>query len=104
LFLRLHSQGIFMNELLWGLWLFPFGLLVYRSGFLPRWIGIWLMINCFGYVILSPIALFFPAYYGIAFKLAQPVLFGEVAIMLWLLIKGAKVRPVEPVSAQMKPA
>jgi len=103
-FLRLHSQGIFMNEFFWGLWLFPFGLLVYRSGFLPRWIGIWLMINCFGYVILSPIALFFPAYYGTAFKLAQPVLFGEVAIMLWLLIKGAKVRPVEPVTAQMKPA
>src|SRR4029453_10786165 len=46
-FLRLHSQGIFMNEIFWGLWLFPFGLLVYRSGFLPRWIGVWLMINFF---------------------------------------------------------
>jgi hypothetical protein len=90
-FLRLHSQGIFMNELFWGLWLFPFGLLVYRSRFLPPWIGVWLMINCFAYVILSPIALFFPAYYGTAFKLAQPLLFGEIAIMLWLLIKGAKV-------------
>ena len=101
-FLRLHSQGIFMNELFWGLWLFPFGLLVYRSGFLPRWIGVWLMINCFGYVILSPIGLFFPAYYGAAFKLAQPVLFGELAIMLWLLIKGAKV-PTAPSSA-LQPA
>ena len=89
-FLRLHSQGIFMNELFWGLWLFPFGLLVYRSGFLPRWIGLWLMINCFAYAILSPIALFFSAYYDTAFKLAQPLLFGEIAIMLWLLIKGAK--------------
>ena len=49
------------------------------------------MINCFGYVALSITALFFPAYYGAAFKLAQPVLFGELAIMLWLLIKGAKV-------------
>jgi hypothetical protein len=92
LFLRLHSQGIFMNEIFWGLWLFPFGLLVYRSGFLPRWIGVWLMINCFAYVILSPIALFFPAYYGTAFKLAQPVLFGEIAIMLWLLFGGANVQ------------
>ena len=58
-FLRLHSQGIFMNEIFWGLWLFPFGLLVYRSGFLPRCIGVWLMIDCFAYLILSPIALFF---------------------------------------------
>jgi hypothetical protein len=91
LFVRLHSQGIFTNEIFWGLWLFPFGLLVFRSGFLPRFIGCWLMINCFGYVALSITALFLPSYYGAAFKWAQPVLFGELAIMLWLLIKGAKV-------------
>ncbi len=80
------------------MWLFPFGLLVFRSGFLPRFIGVWLMINCFGYVALSVIALFFPAYYEAAFKWSQPVLFGELAIMLWLLIKGAKV-PTAPSSA-----
>ena len=73
------------------MWLFPFGLLVFRSGFLPRFIGAWLMINCFGYVALSLIALFFPTYYGTAFKMGQPILLGEVAIMLWLLIKGARV-------------
>jgi hypothetical protein len=91
LFIRLHSQGIFMNELFWGLWLFPFGLLVFRSGFLPRFIGVWLMINCFGYVALSIIGLMFPTYYDAAFRYSQPVLFGELAIMLWLLIKGARV-------------
>jgi hypothetical protein len=91
LFLRLHSHGHFINEIFWGLWLFPFGLLVFRSGFLPRVLGVWLMINCFGYLALSVIALFFPDYYGSAFNMAQPVLFGELAIMLWLLIKGAKV-------------
>lgn len=91
LFLRLHSQGQFINEIFWGLWLFPFGWLVYRSGFLPRILGAWLMINCFGYVALSVTALFFPDYYNAAFRYAQPILFGELAIMLWLLIKGAKV-------------
>jgi hypothetical protein len=91
LFIRLHSQGIFIDEIFWGLWLFPFGLLVFRSGFLPRFLGVWLMINCFGYVFLSITALFFPDYYGAAFRYSQPVLFGELAIMLWLLIKGAKV-------------
>ena len=59
LFLRLHSQGEFINEIFWGVWLFPFGLLVFRSGFLPRFIGIWLIIACFAYVALSAIALFF---------------------------------------------
>jgi hypothetical protein len=96
LFIRLHSQGIFINEMFWGLWLFPFGLLVFRSGFLPRFIGVWLMINCFGYVALSITALFFPTYYGAAFQWSQPILFGELAIMLWLLIKGAKVRSQAP--------
>jgi hypothetical protein len=105
LFIRLHTQGIFIDEMFWGLWLFPFGLLVFRSGFLPRFIGVWLMINCFGYVALSIIALFFPDYYGAAFNWSQPVLFGELAIMLWLLIKGAKVpipeRSLQPAAADL---
>src|SRR6476469_1023770 len=63
LFIRLHSQGIFIDEMFWGLWLLPFGLLVYRSGFLPRFIGVWLMLACFGWLVLSLIALLFPPYY-----------------------------------------
>src|SRR5438552_11241671 len=99
LFVRLHSQGILINEIFWGLWLFPFGLLVFRSGFLPRWIGVWLMLNCFGYVFLSVISFFFPAYDDKAFLYLQPVLFGELAIMLYLLIRGANVKafPAEAV-------
>src|SRR5438132_5080238 len=99
LFIRLHTQGIFIDEMFWGLWLFPFGLLVFRSGFLPRFIGVCLMINCFGYVALSVTSLFFPAYYEAAFRCAQPVSFGELVIMLWLLIKGAKV-PTPPSALQ----
>src|SRR6266478_4213987 len=108
LFVRLHSQGEFISEIFWGVWLFPFGLLVFRSGFLPRFLGVWLMINCFGYVALSTTALFFPDYYEAAFKWAQPVLFGELAIMLWLLIKGAKVpapsSALEPATADLVPS
>jgi len=99
LFIRLHNQGQFIDEIFWGLWLFPFGLLVFRSGFLPRILGVWLMINCFGYLVLSVTALFFPFYYDVAFRFAQPVLFGELAIMLWLLIKGAKVPSLGPATA-----
>jgi hypothetical protein len=91
LFLRLHGQGELMNEIFWGLWLFPFGLLVFRSGFLPRFLGVWLMLACLVWVALSLTALLLPPYYEAAFKMAQPVLFAELAIMLWLLIKGAKV-------------
>jgi hypothetical protein len=91
LFIRLHNHGQFVNEIFWGLWLLPFGLLVYRSSFLPRFLGAWLMLACFAWVVLSLIALLFPPYYSAAFRIAQPALFAELAIMLWLLIKGAKV-------------
>ncbi|MGI9070381.1 MAG: DUF4386 domain-containing protein [Bryobacteraceae bacterium] len=52
-FLRMHGQGILANEVFWGLWLFPFGLLVYRSRFLPRLLGVWLILNCFAYLATS---------------------------------------------------
>jgi len=92
LFLRLHSQGEFINEIFWGVWLFPFGLLVFRSGFLPRFLGVWLMLDCFAWIALSVIALFFPNYYEAAFKWLQPAFFAELVIGLWLLIRGVNVR------------
>jgi len=91
LFIRLHGEGIFMNEIFWGLWLLPFGLLVFRSRFLPRFLGVWLILNCFAYLVLSLTALLFPLYSDTVFRIATPVLFGELAIQLWLVIKGAKV-------------
>jgi hypothetical protein len=92
LFLRLHSHGQFIDEIFWGLWLFPFGLLVFRSGFLPRFIGVWLIIACFAWIALSITAQFFSPYYGTAFAWLQPAFFAEMAIMLYLLIRGANVK------------
>jgi Domain of unknown function (DUF4386) len=92
LFLRLYSYGQFIAEIFWGLWLFPLGFLIYRSGFIPRFIGAWLMINCFGWLALSFTALFFLQNYNALFGYLQPVLFGEMALMLYLLIRGANVK------------
>ena len=92
LFLRLHSQGEFINEIFWGVWLFPFGLLVFRSGFLPRILGIWLIVACFAWVALSMTAQFFPSNYSAAFGWLQPAFFAEMAIMLYFLIRGANVK------------
>lgn len=90
LFLRLHSQGNIVNQIFWGLWLLPFGLLVMKSGFLPRILGILLIVNCLGYLAISFTSLLVPAYGSVAFRLSFPALLGEFWIMLWLLIKGAK--------------
>ena len=94
LFLRLNGQGNVINEIFWGLWLFPFGALVFRSRFLPRILGVWLIINGFAYLALSFTGLVLTQYDGMVSRITFPVLFGELAIALWLLIKGAKVQPL----------
>ncbi len=92
LFLRLHGQVVVAAETLWGLWLFPFGLLVIRSGFLPRFLGGWLIVNGAAYLAQSFTGLFLPRYEGIVSSVTFPALLGEIATMLWLLIVGARVR------------
>ena len=92
LFLRLHHYDDLANEIFWGLWLIPLGLLVYRSRFLPRLLGLWLMIACFGYLAASFTGLLFPAHEDQVFSYIQPLLLGEVALMLWLVIVGARER------------
>ncbi len=100
LFVRLHSQGNVINEIFWGLWLFPFGVLVYKSRFLPRILGVWLIVNCFAYVIISLTGIFSPQHYSTVFNMSFPALLGEIAIMLWLLVKGANVKRLpEPAAA-----
>jgi hypothetical protein len=92
LFLNLHHYGDLANEIFWGLWLLPFGLLVYKSRFLPRVLGAWLMIACFGYLASSFTGFLLPAYEDKVISYTQPLLLAEVAIMLWLTIVGAKER------------
>jgi hypothetical protein len=99
LFLRLHGQGNVINEIFWGLWLFPFGVLVMRSGFLPRILGILLIVNGFAYVAVSLTTLLLPAYSSLLNRFAFIPETGELWIMLWLLIKGAKVQPLAPAAA-----
>jgi Domain of unknown function (DUF4386) len=89
LFLDLHGHGFDVVEIFWGLWLLPMALLVYRSRFLPRLLGIWLAFAGVAWVILSLTGLLLPKYQETAYTALQPAILGEVAFMLWLLIKGA---------------
>ena len=99
LFLRLRDHQNTAAEILWGLWLFPLAILTYRSRFLPRFLGVWLVINGFAYVILSLTGELLPQYQDKLFALSQPALFAEVALMLWLVIKGAN--PPAPAAAAL---
>ena len=90
LFLRLHFHGFVVAEIFWGLWLFPLGLLVYRSRFLPRFLGVWLALAGFAWVILSLTGVLLPQYQNKVDTYSQPAFFGELALMFWLVIKGAR--------------
>ena len=89
-FLSLRSYGINAVTALWGLWLLPFGLLIFRSGFIPRILGVILIIGCFADLAVSVTSLLFPAYEHSVHKLLVLGV-GEILIILWLLIKGARV-------------
>jgi hypothetical protein len=95
LFLRLHGQGIVVAAIFWGLWLFPFGILVIRSGFIPRVLGVLLMIAGAAYVVSSFAPLFLPQYAHVVSPFATVLEAGEVPIVLWLLIWGAKVQRID---------
>jgi hypothetical protein len=90
-FLHLHGEGFVVVGIFWGLWLFPFGILVFRSGFLPRILGILLIAACFGYLADSLTSLLLPSYEDVVGRIANlPLTLGEPAIILWLLVRGAK--------------
>lgn len=94
LFLRMHGQEILAAEIFWGLWLFPLGMLTYKSRFLPRFLGVWLIINGLGYLAMSFTGLLLPDYATRVESITFPALTGEVAFLLWLLIRGAKEQTV----------
>jgi hypothetical protein len=87
---RIGDYGGYMEQLFWGLWLFPFGMLVYRSGFIPKLLGVWLIANGFAYLVLSLLFVLFPQYLSTVSTLSFPLIVGELWIMLWLVIKGVR--------------
>lgn len=88
-----HKNLTFVATFFWGLWLFPFGWLVYQSGFLPKFFGIFLMAGCFGYLIEFVGLTLWPEGYstsGIPSFIHIPSAIGEIGIAFWLLIRGVK--------------
>ena len=95
LFLDLHEVGIMIAYIFWGLWLFPLGYLVFKSGFLPRILGILLMIGWFGYMLDFFTFFLFPDFNATIQPVFQITGIGEFLFPLWLLIKGVNVEEWE---------
>jgi hypothetical protein len=92
LYLEQYDNGMRVIHIFSGLWLFPFGYLVFKSGFLPKVLGILLMLGCFGYLIIFLGNTLVPNFseLGISSYISLPASLGEIGSCLWLLIMGAK--------------
>lgn len=93
LLMQVFNRGITLLEMFYGLWLIPFGLLVYKSGFLPRLLGVFLITGGAVYVMEWFVALVFPQH-KVTISMLAPIFFAlaELSTILWLLIVGAKVK------------
>ncbi len=89
LFLDLHFYGVGIAEIFWGLWLFPLGFLVFKSGFIPKTIGVFLIIAGLGYVIDSLLRFLMPGY---NMAISSYTFIGELMIIFWLIFKGVNVQ------------
>ena len=95
-FLGLRGQGIRAATMYWGVWLLPLGILVYRSGFLPRLLGVLVFIAGCSYVINCLAYFFLPEYARIVARASMlPQAAGEIGFTGWLLIKGTRPEPLE---------
>jgi Domain of unknown function (DUF4386) len=95
LLLRMYDHLFTASEILAGVWLWPLAVLVYRSRFLPRFLGVWLAIGGLAYVILCFTGVLAPPCQDQVFSYSQPAFFGEIAFTLWLVIKGAMPRALD---------
>ena len=95
--LESYNNGIWLSSIFWGLWLFPFGYLVYKSGFLPKVLGIFLMLGCFGYLIdfIGHTLVTDYSEMTISDYIGIPGGLGEIGSCLSLLIMGANENSVE---------
>lgn len=99
-YLNQYDNGILLVSVFWGLWLLPFGYLIYRSGFFPKLLGVLLMLGCLGYLVNFTGNMLIENYatLGISKFVSLPASIGEIGICLWLLIMGTKQKEhkIEP--------
>jgi hypothetical protein len=90
LFINLYKYGSTVAQIPYGVWLFPLGYLVYKSNFLPKILGILLIVDCFALLIYVLQRFLLPGYDVIAYPCWAVSFLAEFGLTMWLLIMGAK--------------
>jgi hypothetical protein len=92
IFLNMDKQGGLVAEIFWGLWLLPLGILVFKSGFFPKILGVFQVIACFGYLAGFLMSFLFPGIRGLIPYIVNVLIVGELPFILWLIIRGARLK------------
>jgi hypothetical protein len=104
-FLQLRSEAFHIAMALWGLWLLPFGVLAWKSGWIPKTIGVLLILDGLAWIALCIAGLVFPASYHVVDMIAMPFYTaGELSILGWLLVKSVTMPATTMASAELRPA
>ena len=90
LFINLYKNGTVIAQIPYGIWLFPLGYLVFKSGFLPKILGIFLIADFFGQLIFVMQRFLLPGYEVISYPCSVVSFIAEISLTLWLLIKGVQ--------------
>jgi hypothetical protein len=85
LFLAIYEHGFNLAHIFFGIWLFPMGYLVIKSGFIPKVIGVFLLIAGVSYMVDFTLFFLFP---DITATVSGYTFVGEVLLLLWLLVMG----------------
>lgn len=88
--LGLYEDGMLIAEVFMGLWLFPLGWLFYQSGFMPKTLGILLMVGCFAYLANAFTGLVMPDWKPLTTQIVPLTGVVELATVIWLLVFGVK--------------
>jgi hypothetical protein len=89
-FLGLGGSGDMILTLFYGVWLFPLGYLVYKSGFLPRFLGVLLLLDGLSLMICFIQLCLFPGHEKLMYPLYLIMFIAEFGLAMWLIIKGVK--------------
>jgi hypothetical protein len=92
-FLGLSGSGNMILTLFYGAWLFPLGYLVYKSGFLPRFLGVLLLLDGLSLMICFVQLCLFPGHEKLTYPLYPIMFIAEFGLSMWLIIKGANGKP-----------
>lgn len=91
LFLELHSHGYSIAQIFFGLWLLPLGYLLFRSGLVPRVLGVVVMVGCFSYLAGIPLNFLSSGVESaLPTIIAMPAAVAELSLIVWLLVKGVR--------------